>query len=888
MTISLNFPRSIRNPAFTGRNPLRSTLIYATLCSWLATGPVVANEKTVGDVKSVVVRVQKTPGGPQIHVDGKTMPPRFFFALPYGIRPMMVGETWSNQSFEFTPDAAGNGRLQFHFGRSEGQVWLSDIRITDMKTGKDILSTCPLATKEDFPKGWQMFPASEANTVGKIAMDDNALQITLKRPKPDAQFRDWPNFYVARHKSLPLVKDRTYRCTFRAKATKGQFVRPDVYRSNNRIGGAPMTMPSQVALARDAGVRLITFCTSARWDPPEAEPNWAPLDDICRKILAVNPHALLVPRFDADAPAWWLERHPDARMVYDEEMKITKVCVSDRAYRADAAAHFEKLARHLCEAFPENFAGLQPCGQNTGEWFYEHAFMPQFSGYDPATRKAFRQWLKQRGDPAADTAEVPTRGERRNNADGLLHDPVKNRRVVEFNLFLQEEMADTVLAIARACRRGSDGKKLVIFFYGYGFELSRWINGAAISGHYALEKVLREGRDSIDILCGPYSYWDRSWNGTGPVMSAAESVNRAGILWLNETDVRTHPFIPRSGLEQGLTKDLKQTQYVLLRSTAQAALRGFGTWWMDLFGDGWYDDPAIWQVMKQLQPMDEAMLRRQSPFAPEIAAILDEDSMCCLTTGAAVVTTPLIYRGRTAFGRCGAPYGQYLLQDVVEGNVPARMWVFLSAWRLTPQQREALAAQRKTSGEKNAPGAVRVWCWAPGYLYPDRADINGIEELTGFKAKAVSPPTAVVTPTQLGCSKGLAKSWGPKRPIRPLFSVEAAEDEVLATYADGSPAVTMRCSKTGLDVFVGTPELTPELLHVVAKAAGVHLFTKPGPTLWAAEGYLLMQSDENGTLSLDTERKQPVFDALNGERLGDGPRVELNMEQGEVQVLRIE
>jgi hypothetical protein len=380
-------------------------------------------------------------------------------------------------------------------------------------------------------------------------------------------------------------------------------------------------------------------------------------------------------------------------------------------------------------------------------------------------------------------------------------------------------------------------------------------------------------------------------------MSAAESVKRAGILWLNEDDSRTY-LDPRKQehVQEGGLVTLKQTQQVMLRNTAQAALRGFGTWWMDLPGQGWFNDAAIWHEIVRLRPVDDALARRKAPFKPEIAAIIDEDSMCHLAGGSALAARPLIYEGRGALGRSGAPYGQYLLQDVLDGQVPARVQFFLSAWRLTAEQRKTLAAQRATGlwrhisgwfGAGHGADVTRVWCWAPGYFYPDRAEVAGIKEVTGFQAKAVVLPTAQVTPTEAGRKAGVTQPWGPKVPVQPLFSVLASSDEVWARYSDGSPAVAVRRSPAGLDVFVGVPQLTPELVHAIAKASGAHLYTQPGPALWAAEGYLSIQAHTNGPVLFDSGCKQPVSDALDGSRIGMGPHVEVNMEQGEVRVLKL-
>jgi hypothetical protein len=284
--------------------------------------------------------------------------------------------------------------------------------------------------------------------------------------------------------------------------------------------------------------------------------------------------------------------------------------------------------------------------------------------------------------------------------------------------------------------------------------------------------------------------------------------------------------------------------------------------------------------MKRLRPVDEAMARRARPFAPEIAAILDEDSMCHLAGGSSVMSRPLIYEGRAALGRCGAPYGQYMGDDVIAGKVPAKLQIFLAAWALTPEQRRALA-------ERRPPGVTRVWCYAPGYILPDRADVAAMKEVTGFAHRIVSPTSAEVTPTEAGKALGLSEPWGPQKAvIKPLFAVEADPTEVLATYADGSAAVAMRKGERGIDVFLGTPQLTSELVRALAKLAGVHLFATTDVALWAADPYISIHAVKDGQLTIDTGREGPVIDALDGSAVGQGPAIKLNIKKGETRVLR--
>lgn len=831
-----------------------------------------------GSRPGVAVRVQKTRGGPQIHVDGKPVPPRFFWGS-MNSGTIAAKPEWGSFSFEFVPGAVdGTGTLHFRFPHAAGEVWLADLRLQDAKTGEDVLPPGSLSNAGDFAKTWSQWPAGAANTVGATGVAEGALRVVLRDPPGGS----WPDFHLYSRPTLRFAEGRAYRCTFRAKASPAAEIRPALYSVAggvwSPIGGPPGSFLSQVALARDAGVDLISFSAPNCWTPPENPVDWTPLDRLCRQIIAVHPRVLLVPRVGADAPGWWLERHPEARMVYEGDKAAPHSCVSSRAYRADVCAHLEKISRHLLEAFPDRFAGIHPCGQNTGEWFYQDTWARPLSGYDPATREAFRAWLAARGDPQAAAAEPPSADERRAHPNGLLRDPARERRLIEFARFQQREMADHVAAMAAACRRGTDSRKLVVFFYGYLFEFAPVQTGAPTSGHYALSSLL--GGGDIDILCSPISYTDREWIGTAPSMTAAESVAQAGLLWLNEDDSRTF-LDPRKEehVQEGGLVDLEQTRQVMRRNTAQAAIRGFGTWWMDLPGQGWFNDARIWEEMRLLRPLDAAMLDRRGPFAPEVAAILDEDSMCHLPGGSAAFASDLIYHGRAALGRSGAPYGQYLLEDAASGRVPAKLQVFLAAWALTPEERAALAARREA-------GSVRVWCYAPGYLYPDRADVAGIREVSGFEARVLPGTKAEAAPTPAGRGLGLAEPWGVKAPVRPLFTVAASAEETLATYPDGSPAVAMRRSAKGVDVFVGVPKLTPELVRALAKLAGVRLVVRGAAAAWAAEGYIAFQAHETGSVVIDTGKRGRVVDALDGKAVGEGPEVTLAAKKGEVRILK--
>ena len=412
-----------------------------------------------------------------------------------------------------------------------------------------------------------------------------------------------------------------------------------------------------------------------------------------------------------DPPPWWVQAHPDEVMKWESGTHRPCAVVASPCYRREAAECLSSLVRHLEEKFGARVAGYHPVGQNTGEWFYEDTWNHPLNGYAPADLVAWRSWLKARygtdeslrkawhGDETLVTATVPTPAERHAAPHGPLHDPEKARRLIDWACFQQEAMADCVTTLAHAAREASAGRKLVVFFYGYVFEFAAVSTGPVVSGHYALRRVL--DCPDIDVLCSPISYFDRGLGESAPSMTAAESVALAGKLWLNEDDTHTYLATGNQPGSQQHAATLDETNAELVRNVAQESMRNFGTWWMDLGSSGWFNDPGLWERMGRLKTMDEAMLDRPAPFRPEILVVLDETAMLRVAEGGVSLTRPAIYEARRALGRLGAPYGQYLLDDVMAGRVEAKLFVMLNPWDLSADQRARL--EESTKGAK--------WLW---------------------------------------------------------------------------------------------------------------------------------------------------------------------------------
>jgi len=871
-------------------------LISSLLTASFAAPPAAAAPKKT---KDLTVHVDARHGAPRLVVNGKPVRARMFFGIP-GAAPIKIEPTGRIIEFEFTAeeDSRGKGTLHFRFGHAPGGVFLDNIRVVDVVSGKDVT---PISDFENgpcsFSRAWASYPTGEANTVGTVNVEPAAganrtagLHVKLRQPVNGK----WPDWHIYHLANMAIVRGHRYRVAFWARAEPARDLIVGFYRPGNPyvpLGGPPGVFESQIKLAAAAGVDFVSFCAPMPWPAPGEPVDWSATDNACEQVLRANPNALLLPRISADPPpAWWRKAHPDDVMTWEDGSQQPYAVVASPTYRRDAAARVAALVEHLESKFGDHMAGYHPCGQNTGEWFYQDTWGNLLNGYAPSDATAWRAWLRKRyrndaalqkawRDAAATltNAAVPAAAQRRATPTGVLRDPATQKALIDFAEFQQDAMADLVCELAHAARKASRGRKLVVFFYGYLFEFGTIRLGPATCGHYALRRVL--DCPDIDVLCSPIAYFDRGIGGSGPMMTAAESVALAGKMWLSEDDTRTHLATGADAVTYEGAKNLSETRNILLRNVAQEATRNFATWWMDLGATGWFNDPRMWDEMRRLEPVDRVFLEKRFPFRPEVAAVIDERSMLETSSSAWTVTADGIYTVRGPFARMGAPYGQYLLDDIVRGRVHSKLYIFLNAWQLSAAQRKAL--------RKNTRGACNVWCYAPGLHDGNRTSSAAMQELTGIHLVPVSPAKALAAPTDLGKQLGLQTSLGVDRAVTPLFAAaDVSPAEILATWSDGSPAVALRKTSRGWSMFVGVPSLTSDLLRIAARKAGVHLYTKTDCNVYANGPIIALHAAQDGPITLDTGIRGAVHDALTNEVIGEGPRLNLPIKRGDTRVLR--
>jgi hypothetical protein len=562
-----------------------------------------------------------------------------------------------------------------------------------------------------------------------------------------------------------------------------------------------------------------------------------------------------------------------------------------------------------------------------GEWIKDmSSMMLPTMDYGAPMRRHFRAWLRDRykGDDTAlqdawadatvsfDTAEVPSAQEQSTTTTGhSFRDPRLERKTIDFYDCFAELCADDLIDFCHTIREVTGGEKLVGGFFGYVMELA-WnmcffvdkstveeseVSTIQRSGHLGLHKVLHS--PDIDFLVSPYGYAFRGLGGDGLPMQPAESLRAHGKIYFMEEDTLMHNNYDLGGRNQGVENAIAVYQ----RNFAQAITHAHGVTWFEV--NSLHEHPSLVEErnrwMKRFQELGTWALQLDRTPSSQVAVFLDDESYYYESIRNNV-DIPLIWRQRVvSLNRFGAPHDVYLLDDLLEGNLPPyKLYIFLNPFHLDNGRREALKRILRRDGR------VSLWLYAAGYLNSDAMQGKGLPmhtdhmtDLTGFRfGQGNSPwgPLMHVTNFTHPITQGLPQDWfwGSTNPIGPLFHLEDPEATTLGqvVYSLGRckpgfgikafPTETSRVSgdstlnsghaetsegSSWTSIYMATPDVPAPVLRGIARFAGVHLYNEDGDVLYATPDLLSVHSVSGGMRTFKLPKQVELVYDLFGERV---------------------
>lgn len=845
-------------------------------------------------------RVQVKPylGSPTIFLDDKPTSPLMFFGWAGGGGPTTLHLTTEWQQFAITVTApeTTDGDAGIHFrvgGGGPGTVWVDDVRVypgpkADNPPTNFVRQGDFEGTRDEVSRAWSFFQADYASAKATWELDPQVkvsgrqgLRIDIENAGENTMHLHWYQ------KGYRVTQGQQYTYSLWMKADKprtADFMMLHIPEPWTVYGSSEPPYVQQVKKAAAANVHIHSFGIPLPWPKPGEQPSFTGVDAAIDMTLRADPQALLLPRFGMEPPGWWSEQHPGDRMLFDDG-KTQSISMASESWRLEMQQHLRALVRHCEEKYGDHMLGYHPCGQHTGEWFYERSWEPRLSDFSPAMQLGFRNWLQRRyvtdaalqqawHDPQATlaTATIPPAERHLRTTLGFFRDPQTERPVIDYYFYKQVAMVEPLELMLRVIKDETKGRRLTCLFYGYLFDMHGLPTGPQTSGHLAMSRLLRSS--DLDIVCSPISYADREQGGAGCFMSAVDSVRAAGKLWLNEDDTRT--YLTPKDEPYSRVDTLQGTQWVHRRNFSQLWPRRLATWYMDLPGVGWLNSKELWDNLGGLQHFYLQHLDEPAQWAPEVAVILDEDS-APYTANTRNLHSPLVYQMRSQFYRLGAPFSFYLLSDLVAGKVPpAKAYLFPNCFHLG-------AAQRRRVLQATA-GKTAVWFYGGGFL-ADRAEDANLEQVIGLKLQRGTAQPGKVTPdTTQALAAGL-EPFGTDTVLDPLWTVSEPEAQVLGRYADGTAAVAAKQTAEGLRVYVGALHCPARLLRGVLRQSGVHLYEDADDVVLTDGRFFSLTATSAGEKLVRFPRPVTVTEAIEGTPVArQVQELKLTLEKGETRL----
>ncbi|MCL5284023.1 MAG: beta-galactosidase [Armatimonadetes bacterium] len=605
---------------------------------------------------------------------------------------------------------------------------------------------------------------------------------------------------------------------------------------------------SQVQKAARAGVHFHSTLLEIPVPASDSNDFFAVVDRRLKKLLEGDPGGYVMPRVVFKPAPGWRRSHFREFSVHNEQTGDPSLG-SDLFWEAA-----ERSLAGLLDHFNASDYGSRVFGIHLerGEWF-----LAKEDGFDHSdvNREAFRGWLAAKyhndvielraawydGEVQFSTADIPSPSPA-TGPERFFLEQRRNRRLLDFYAFTSELMVQRILGLAQVIKQKTFNRMLTSVCYGYTFEFAH-----PHSGHRALQQLLDS--PAIDIVAGPPGYrQSRSLGGSAAYPTPVGSVRLHRKLWISEEDIKTD-LAAEGGDDDYNVRFLTRsdTESAHRRGFGQALANAAGIGWMDLWGEGWLDDPSYWEKMSEFIKYYRSALKACSGSYAQVIALIDERSLNHINCDESRVKE--ILGQRSALIRTGASVSFHLQSDVTHPNFPldAKLYIFLNAYRLTQEERSAII-ERLHGG-----GRTLAWIGPVGTCSDRGETAENVSDVIGMSLRPQEwnseCGSRVVDSRHPVTARLRRRELGNRERRNPSFSVVDDDATPLAVYQQsGAVSIAARTHSDWRSVFCSELALSIEWFQGLCRYANVHLFTSgESDVVYADGGWLTIHADRPGT-----------------------------------------
>ena len=679
-------------------------------------------------------------------------------------------------------------------------------------------------------------------------------------------------------------------------SVNGEPMAPMVY----LIGGNPWipSVADEIVKVGKSGVRFMEYqFKNGKHMLGDGKYDFSDIDRDIRRILVLNPDALLFVAMRFDLVGKWADEHPEEMIGYalpkkecwpGQNGRYPSPSMASEKFRKEMQDFAKAAIEHIRKQdYYKRVIAIRTSHGVYSEWHYYgmSGCMPDVG--EPMTL-AFRKFLRKKydndvrklraawhdEDVTFELATCPNVAERWGKKRFFRDPTSEDRKTLDYYECHENVVADTLLGFAGAVK-SVDPRLLVGAYYGYFFCMGYPAEGQTLM----LDKVLSS--PNIDFLSSPYSYdmASRRMGGDGLPRMLLSPFKRYGKLAIIEADERTHiitqyakkgetaqPYISSTTPEESVA--------IMRRESANAWLNGCAVQWLEFDAPrgrkSWFDDPGIHRTWKEAQSIWRRLFDARASIKRDAVVVFSPEEMTRhgYPQGGpqrGIIET-IIDKPMHALFASGYTFDVLTLSDFLAQNHDYKVVAFMNVFSPTAVQRAEIAKRI------NKPGMTTIWGYAPGFVTEEGYSEKAMKELTGMELSAIHERL----PMQVDFTYG-----GNMKSIRrdvivdenPRIVCKEKNVEVLAKYTkDRQIAIAAKKLENGASViFCGMPIQDSEVWAALFKRAGMHRYvaSTQDVAVFGNERYLMVHVGKKGAYEVMLPRKaKSVKELFSNEILG--------------------
>jgi len=666
------------------------------------------------------------------------------------------------------------------------------------------------------------------------------------------------------------------------------------------------------------------------------------LDQQITNFLRVRPECYFMVGMDLRVSSGWLKENPNDRMIdkngnviIEKEKPYGLVSYGSQKYLQDCYDFIDLTIDFIkTKAYAGRVIGYYPYADSQNDAFIGGVANNRMikdrnkiliGDFHPGVIQLFRNWLKKKyfsvgklqaawHDPSVTFENALPDSKNLVGEDvpsGVFRDPLKSAAAIDYITFFPTLIGGMYQKLAAHYKKRTDRKALVFMNYGAvlaTLPIFQPSGAKAQTNNNDFHNLLED--ENIDMFVQSMPYDERNADDPIVVYQPIESINVNKKMYMADYDART---ISSGTLKYGRHRSQYESEAIIKRDLSWLMMKNSGAWLADMSGAGWrqwIENRKPWfSTPETTKPVRETIeLFSKSAAVPkksvcEIAVIVDIETPAYED----VLNSAVIYRGlitnlmRSEMVKLGAPYDLYLKADLTKGKIrdDYKLYIFINPFYLNNAERQSI---EKLKGD----GKTLAWFYAPGYLNESGMDVSNVSAVTGIDIHIKPNVKELLQMTVNNPAHPLGNNlqgtnfktdmWDGVRDIhpdtiQPVFYVDDAKAQTLATYPDGKTAWGAKDFGDWKSVYSAVPFLNVQAIRNLAKYAGVHLYVDEDIVMGADNRFLMFTNGykRKRSLNVNLPEIQTVKDAFSGEIISRGKQsFVLEMNTPETRILLVE